>query len=180
MSYEVLGSQVPFDGKAIRVRVDQLRHSSGREMRYELIEHVGSVVMIPLDEQDQVWFVRQYRHPVGQRMLELPAGTLDHDEKPVDCAVRECREEIGMSPARMTDLGGCYLAPGYSNEYARFFLAEDLSPDPLEMEADEDIIVEKLSLREVKGMVSRGEINDAKTIVGISLVLAHRGDGFAG
>jgi ADP-ribose pyrophosphatase len=148
-------------------------------MRYELIEHVGSVVMVPIDEQDQIWFVRQYRHPIGQRILELPAGTLDPGEKPVDCAVRECREEIGMSPGHMTDLGGCYLAPGYSNEFAHFFLAEDLSPDPLEMEEDEDLVVEKHDLREVKGMLLRGEINDAKTIVGIALVLAHRGDGFA-
>jgi ADP-ribose pyrophosphatase len=179
MSYEVLESQFPFDGRAIRVRVDELRHSSGREMRYELIEHVGSVVMVPIDEQDQIWFVRQYRHPIGQRILELPAGTLDPGEKPVDCAVRECREEIGMSPGHMTDLGGCYLAPGYSNEFAHFFLAEDLSPDPLEMEEDEDLVVEKHDLREVKGMLLRGEINDAKTIVGIALVLAHRGDGFA-
>jgi ADP-ribose pyrophosphatase len=179
MSYEVLQSRVPFDGKVIRVRVDEIRHSSGREMRYELIEHVGSVVMVPLDEHDQIWFVRQYRHPVGQRLLELPAGTLDPGEKPMDCAVRECREEIGMSPGRMTGLGGCYLAPGYSNEFAHFFLAQDLSPDPLEMEEDEDIIVEKLGLQEVKAILSRGEINDAKTIVGLSLVLAYRGEGFA-
>jgi ADP-ribose pyrophosphatase len=175
MSHEVLQSRIAFDGKAIRVRVDEIRHSSGRKTNYELIEHVGSVVMVPLDDQDQIWFVRQYRHAVEKRLLELPAGTIDPGEKPLDCAVRECREEIGMAPRRMTDLGGCYLAPGYSNEFAHFFLAEDLTPDPLTMEEDEDIIVEKLDLEEAQSTLARGEINDAKTIVGISLVLARRG-----
>lgn len=174
MSYEVLESRIPFDGKAIRVRVDEIRHSSGRKSHYELIEHVGSVVMVPLDDQDQIWFVRQYRHAVAERLLELPAGTIDPGEKPIDCAVRECREEIGMAPGRMTDLGGCYLAPGYSNEFAHFFLAEQLTEDPLTMEEDEDILVEKLHVEDAKAMLSRGEINDAKTIVGISLVLSRR------
>jgi len=180
MSYEVLGTRIPFDGKAIRVRVDEIRHSSGRKTHYELIEHVGSVVMVPLDDQGRIWFVRQYRHAVAQRMLELPAGTINTGEKPRDCAVRECREEIGMSPGRMTDLGGCYLAPGYSNEFAHFYLAEDLSEDPLALEEDEDIVVERLPLQDAKEMLSRGEFNDAKTIVGISLVLARRGDGMFG
>lgn len=175
MSYEVLESRIPFDGKVIRVRVDEIRRGSGRKMDYEFIEHVGSVVMVPLDDQDQIWFVRQYRHAVNERLLELPAGTIDPGETPLDCAVRECREEIGMAPGRMTDLGGCYLAPGYSNEFAHFFLAEELSSDPLTMEEDEDIIVEKMGLEEAKSMLAGGEINDAKTIVGISLLLARRG-----
>jgi ADP-ribose pyrophosphatase len=175
MSYQVLESQFPFEGKAIRVRVDDVRHSSGRTMRVELIDHVGSVVMVPMDNQGQVWFVRQYRHPAGQRLLELPAGTLDPGERPKDCAVRECREEIGMAPARVTDLGGCFLAPGYSNEWARFFLAEELSPDPLSPESDEDIVVERLSLDQALGLLLRGKLNDAKTIVGLSLAFAHLG-----
>jgi ADP-ribose pyrophosphatase len=180
MSYEVLESRIPFDGRAIRVRVDKIRHPSGRMTNYELIEHIGSVVMIPLDDQDQIWFVRQYRHPVRQRLLELPAGTLEPGEKPLDCAVRECREEIGMSPGRMTDLGGCFLAPGYSDEFAHFFLAQELVPDPLTMEEDEDIIVEQLDLTQAQAMLARGEFNDAKTIVGLSLVLARQEEGAAG
>ncbi len=175
MSYQVLESQTPFEGKAIRVRVDEVRHSSGRSMRIELVQHVGSVVMVPLDEQGQIWFVRQYRHPAGQRLLELPAGTLDPGEQPQDCAVRECREEIGMSPGHLTDLGGCFLAPGYSSEWARFFLAEELSPDPLDAESDEDIIVERMDLEDALAMLLRGELNDAKTIVGLSLAFSRLG-----
>lgn len=175
MSYQVLDSEISFEGKAFRVRIDDLRHSSGRSMRYELIEHVGSVVMVPIDDQGQIWFVRQYRHPAAQRLLELPAGTLDPGERPQDCAVRECREEIGMSPGRMTDLGGCFLAPGYSSEFARFYLAEDLTPDPLTLEADEDLIVERMAIDQAHALCKRGGIIDAKTIVGLSLALSHLG-----
>jgi ADP-ribose pyrophosphatase len=175
MSYQVLDSETSFEGKAIRVRIDDVRHSSGRSMRIELIEHVGSVVMVPIDDQGQIWFVRQYRHPAAQRLLELPAGTLDLGERPQDCAVRECREEIGMSPGRLTDLGGCFLDPGYSSEFARFYLAEDLSPDPLTLDADEDLIVERMAIDQAFALFKRGEINDAKTIVGLSLALSHLG-----
>ena len=175
MDYQVLESRTAFEGKAIRVRVDEVRHTSGRSMRIELIEHVGSVVMVPLDDQDQICFVRQYRHPVAQRLLELPAGTLDPGEQPQVCAVRECREETGMSPGHLTDLGTCFLAPGYSSELAHFFLAQDLSPNPLPMDPDEDIVIEQMDVERALGMLQRGEIMDAKTIIGLSLALLHLG-----
>ena len=175
MSYQVLESQTAFKGKAIHVRVDDVRHKSGRSMRIELIEHMGSVVMVPFDDRGQIWFVRQYRHPVAQRLLELPAGTLDHGEQPQACAVRECREEIGMAPGLMTDLGAYYLAPGYSSEVAHFFLAEELSPSPLAMEPDEDLVVERVDVEHAMTMLQRGELNDAKTIVGLSLALLRMG-----
>jgi ADP-ribose pyrophosphatase len=175
MSYQPIDSRIVFDGKAIRVRVDEISDASGRRRRIELIEHIGSVIIVPINDQGQVWFVRQYRHPVGLRLLEVPAGTLEPGEAPEQCAVRECREEIGMLPARLTHLGACYLAPGYSSEQAHFYLAQDLTSNPLAMEADEDIEVERMTVAEASARLMRGEWRDAKTVVGLTLALSHLG-----
>jgi ADP-ribose pyrophosphatase len=175
MQFQVTNTEVVFDGKAIRVRVDEVRDASGRSRYIELIEHIGSVVMVPIDDQGQIHFVRQYRHPVGVRLLELPAGTLEPNEDPEQCAVRECREEIGMLPARLTHLATCFLAPGYSSERAHFYLAQDLSINPLTMEADEDIDLELMPLEEAQARMMRGEWLDAKTIVGLSLTFSYLG-----
>jgi ADP-ribose pyrophosphatase len=175
MQFQVTNTEVVFDGKALRVRVDEVRDASSRSRRIELIEHPGSVVMVPIDDQDRVHFVRQYRHPVALRLLELPAGTLESGEDPEQCAARECREEIGMLPARLTHLATCFLAPGYSSERAHFYLARDLASKPLTMEDDEDIEVELMALEEARARLMRGEWNDAKTVVGLSLAFSHLG-----
>ncbi|HEY70856.1 MAG TPA: NUDIX hydrolase [Anaerolineae bacterium] len=175
MHFQVTKTEIVFDGKAIRVRVDEGLDARGRSRRIELIEHIGSVVMVPIDDQGQIHFVRQYRHPVAVRLLELPAGTLEHGEDPEQCAVRECREEIGMLPARLTHMATCFLAPGYSSERAHFYLAQDLSPNPLTMEADEDIDLELITLEEARTRLMRGDWLDAKTVVGLSLAFSHLG-----
>ncbi len=175
MQFQVTNTQVVFDGKAIRVRVDEGLDANGRSRRIELIEHIGSVVMVPIDDEGQVHFVRQYRHPVGVRLLELPAGTLELGEDPEQCAVRECREEIGMLPARLIHLATCFLAPGYSSERALFYLAQDLSPNALTMEDDEDIDLELMSMEEARTRLMQGEWLDAKTVVGLSLAFSYLG-----
>ena len=113
--------------------------------------------------------VRQYRHSAGQVLLELPAGTLEPGEDPRACAERECREEIGMAPGRLTPLGECFLAPGYSTEYMYFYLAEDLSPAPLEADQDEDLRVERVPTAALAGRVSLGELRDAKSLAALYL-----------
>ena len=169
MKFETLQSERVFNGKAIKVWVDQVRYPDGRQFSIESIHHPGSVTILPVDEHGQIWFVRQYRHPAGQLLFELPAGTLEPGEPPEDTAAREIREEIGMAAESLTLLGSFYLAPGYSTEFMHNYLATGLSPAPLEMDAGEFIRVEKYPIPEAYAMLKRGEILDVKTIAVLAM-----------
>ena len=111
--------------------------------------------------------VEQYRHGARERLLELPAGTLESGEKPVVTAERELREEIGMRPGRTEPLGGFYVAPSYATEYIHLFICSDLTPDPLPADEDEDITTTRLTRKEALAAIDEGRIIDAKSIVGI-------------
>jgi ADP-ribose pyrophosphatase len=173
MPYILQGSEIVFDGKVFRVRIDSIQAPSGRTMRVDLVEHSGAVALIPIDSEGKIVFVRQYRHPASEVLLELPAGTLEPDEDPQTCAVRESREEIGMSPGTLTYLGGTYLAPGYSTEFIQYYLAQELTYDPLTPDTDEDLQIERITWQEIQEMIARQEIRDAKTLVGLYLARQH-------
>ena len=168
---ELIRSERVFQGRAFEVRVDQLRRSDGETTRIDLVEHVGAVALLPVGQDGLIWFVRQYRHPTGKRLLELPAGTLEPGEPPEECARRECREEIGMAPGRLERLGGFYLAPGYSTEYLHVFLAADLQPSPLPGDEEEQLEIERLGLEQALQRMRRGEIEDAKSLAALLLGL---------
>ncbi|MGE5251242.1 MAG: NUDIX hydrolase [Bacteroidota bacterium] len=172
MPFELLGSEILFRGRAFTIRRDRLRTPDGAETRLDIVEHGGSVVIIPVDQDDHLLFVRQYRHPAGKDLLELPAGTRDGDEPFEECAAREIREETGMAADRLLRLGGFYLAPGYSTEFMAVFLATGLHPDPLEADADEFLEVERIPLRQGLEMALRGELPDAKSLAALFLARA--------
>jgi ADP-ribose pyrophosphatase len=169
MPFELLKSEIVYPGRAFTIRRDTLRLPDGHEARFDIVEHVGSVVILPLDDHGNLLFVRQYRHASGQDLLELPAGTLDEGEAPESCARREVREETGMAAGQLDHLGGFYLAPGYSTEYMHVYLATELHPDPLETDADEFLAVESIPLGTALAMAKRGEIPDAKSLAAILL-----------
>jgi ADP-ribose pyrophosphatase len=169
MKFETVRSSKVFKGRAIKVWVDEVRYPDGREVRIEVIHHPGAVTILPIDEEGFIWFVRQYRHPAGQLLLELPAGTLEPGEPPKITAAREIREEIGMRAEKLTLLGSFFVAPGYSDEYMHTYLAEGLSHDPLELDAGEFLNVEKYSIKETYAIFDRGEIIDAKTIAVLAI-----------
>jgi len=170
MPFELLHSEIMYPGRAFTIRRDTLRLPDGRETRFDIVEHIGSVVIVPLDAAGQLLFVRQYRHAAGQDMLELPAGTLDEGESPDDCARREVREETGMAAGKLERVGGFYLAPGYSTEYMHVYLATDLVDDPLEADADEFLSVERVPVSVAMEMCARGDFPDAKTLAALLLV----------
>jgi len=149
MPFELFKSEILMKGRAFTIRRDHLKTPDGRETKFEIIEHGGSVVIIPVDDNGNVLLVRQYRHATEGDLLELPAGTLDDDEDPEVCAAREIREETGMAAGKLTKLGDFYLAPGYSTEFMVVFLATELSHNPLEADADEFLSVESIPLAEV-------------------------------
>ncbi len=169
MPFELLKSEVLMKGRAFCIRRDYLKTPDGRETKYDIIEHSGSVVIIPIDDNGNVLLVRQYRHATGGDLLELPAGTLDDAEDPYVCAAREIREETGKAADKLTELGEFYLAPGYSTEFMIVYLATGLSDDPLEADADEFLSVESIPIREAIQMAERGEIPDAKSLAALFL-----------
>jgi ADP-ribose pyrophosphatase len=167
MPFELVHSETVYPGRAFTIRRDTLRLPDGHESRFDIVEHHGSVVILPLDGQGNLLFVRQYRHAAGLDLLELPAGTRDEGEDPEVCARREIREETGMAAGQMEHLGGFYLAPGYSTEYMHVYLATDLRPDPLEADADEFLSLEPIPLAEALDRATRGEIPDAKSLAAL-------------
>jgi ADP-ribose pyrophosphatase len=170
MSFEILKSEIVYPGRAFTIRRDTLRMPDGRETTFDIVQHIGSVVILPLDEHGNLLFVRQYRQAAGKELLELPAGTLDEGEAPEACARREVREEAGVAAGQLEDLGGFYLAPGYSTEYMHVYLATQLRPDPLEADADEFLTVESIPLAAALAMARSGEIPDAKSLAALLLV----------
>ena len=173
MPFELLKSEILMKGRAFTIRRDYLKTPDNRETKFDIIEHGGSVVIIPVDENGNVLLVRQYRHAASMDLLELPAGTLDDGEESVVCAAREIREETGMAAGKLVELGAFYLAPGYSTEYMHIFLATDLSDDPLEADDDEFLSVETVPLAEAIRMAERGEMPDAKSLAALLMARSH-------
>ena len=169
MKFELLETKIIHKGHAIILRVDDLRTPDGRTVKYDIVEHHGSVIIIPVDENGNIYFVRQYRHAAEREMLELPAGTLEPEEDPAFCAAREVREETGMEAANIKEIGSFYLAPGYSTEFMHVFFATGLSHNPLEADADEFLSVETLSLADALKLVASGELADAKSLAALLL-----------
>ena len=164
MPFEFIRSEILLQGRAFKIRRDTLKTPDGRETRYEIIEHGGSVVIVPMDANGNILFVRQYRHATGGDLLELPAGTRDGEEPFEECAAREIREETGMEAGKLQRVGDFYLAPGYSSEFMVVFLATELKHNPLEGDDDEFLEVEKIPVRKANEMFERGEVPDAKSL----------------
>ncbi|HLE90851.1 MAG TPA: NUDIX hydrolase [Anaerolineales bacterium] len=173
MPFELIKSETLLQGRAFKIRRDYLKTPNGRETRLEIIEHGGSVVLIPIDDDGNLLFVRQYRHAAGEDLLELPAGTRDGDEPFEACAAREIREETGMEAGKLQKIGEFYLAPGYSSEFMVVYLATELKENPLDADDDEFLQVEKIPLKKAIEMAERGEVPDAKSLASFLLARSY-------
>jgi len=157
-----------YDGRVISLRVDEVALPSGRTATREIVEHRGAVAVVPLTPHGDVLLVRQYRAATGGTLLEIPAGTLEVGEDAPHALQRELAEEIGMRAGRVQHLATFYPSPGFLTEVVYVYLAADLTPHRLEAE-EEDLEVVRLPLPEARAMVDRGEIRDAKSIIGLLL-----------
>jgi 8-oxo-dGTP pyrophosphatase MutT (NUDIX family) len=173
MPFELIRSETLLQGRAFKVRRDVLKTPDGRETKLDIVEHGGSIVLVPIDEEGNLLFVRQYRHAAGGELLELPAGTRNGDEPFEDCAAREVREETGLEAGRLQRVGGFYLAPGYSTEFMAVFLATELKDNPLQADEDEFLQVEKIPVKNATELFERGEILDAKSLAAWLLAKPH-------
>jgi ADP-ribose diphosphatase len=168
-STHLLQSETVYQGRVFTVRRDQVSLPGGREVELDVLSHNGSVVIVPVDRDGRIWFVRQFRHPAGIELLELPAGTLEEGETPDECAAREIQEEIGLAAGKLQEIGSFFLAPGYSTEYMYAFLAQELRPSRLPADEDEILSAEPLDPEQVYAMAEEGSLQDAKTLAALHL-----------
>lgn len=166
-----------YDGKVINLRIDTVVLPNGKPTQREIVEHRGAVAMVPLTSSGNVILVRQWRTPAQAALLEIPAGTLELGEDPDLAAPRELAEEINRRAGRMTKLFESYMAPGYSTELIRYYLAQDLSDAPGQPDEDEFLEIEEVALNEAISKIERGEIRDAKSICGLLFVERLRREG---
>ncbi len=169
MNNQILAKTTIFDAKAFTVEKLHVKLPDERERDYSLVRHHDSVTIIPLDTEDNVIFVTQFRMGSESVLLELPAGTMDENETPLDCALREIREETGMAAGNMEHLGSFYLAPGYSSELNHVFLAVDLTYSPLEMDEDEFLNSRKIPLADIPRLTVSGQLQDSKSLAALYL-----------
>ncbi|MEN3008865.1 NUDIX hydrolase [Pseudothermotoga sp.] len=171
---KTLVSQTVFAGKIITVKVDQVELGNGRTSSREVVLHPGAVAVLPLFESGEVVLVKQFRYPIGEELLEVPAGKLDRDESTDECALRELREETGLLSGKLSYLGFIYTSPGFSSEKIHLYLAEDLMQLEQQLDPDEILETVKLPLNEAVRMCQEGKINDAKTVALIFLASMRR------
>ncbi len=173
MTFEWLEEVEQYRGRAFAVAKVKVRLPDGRETYYDYVKHSGAVTLVPVDDQNRILFVTQYRMGVKGDLLELPAGTLEKDEDPALCAAREVREETGMAARTITKLGEFYLAPGYSSEYMHVYLMTGLYPSPLEQDDDEFLQVTAIPVEKVWEMIHSNQIRDGKTLSCLLLAMPH-------
>ncbi|MFC1860489.1 NUDIX hydrolase [Chloroflexota bacterium] len=164
---ETLSSQLSYDGRAVRLRVDTVRMPSGRETTREIVEHQECVAIVAIDTDGNVLLVDQFRKPVEKELLEIPAGGIDPGEDPVAAVRREMQEETGYLPRKVERLGGFYSAPGFCTEYLHLFLATDLTPSRLHAEDTESIKLVRVPVSQIPALITSGRICDAKSIAGL-------------
>lgn len=157
-----------YKGKIINVRRDEIELPDGSPAFREVVEHPGGVCVAALTDNDEVLFVRQYRYPYSEVILEIPAGKRDSkDEDPLECGKRELREETGATAENYIFLGELYPTPGYCGEVIYMYAATNLSFGEQDPDDDEFLEVEKIPLQKAVQMIMSGEIKDAKTGIAI-------------
>ena len=171
MKPETLSTEPIYKGKIFDVRRDRIREGQA-EYERDIIVHPGSAVIVPVFADNTVALVRQYRHAAGKYLLEVPAGSLDADESPESGAARELEEEIGFIAAKLELLSEFYVSPGFLTEKMYLFLATDLTETAQNLDEDEFVEIERIPIKVALQMVRTGQIEDAKTIIGITLAAA--------
>lgn len=168
LTEKTIATEKIFEGQIIKVRRDTVELPGGGTGTREIVEHPGGVAIVALDSEENVYMVRQYRHPFEKIIMELPAGKLDHHgEEPFECCVRELKEETGLTAEKFDYLGAFMLSPGFCREWIHLYLARGLSAGSLHLDPDEFLEVEKIPLQQLYTMIMDNQIEDAKTVIGI-------------
>lgn len=156
-----------YHGRVIEVVHDDVELPNGQRGMFEVVRHPGGAAIVALDTARRVCLLRQFRHAADGWVWELPAGKLEPDEPPALTAERELQEEAGVRAQRWRSLGSILSSPGVFNEVIHLYLAEDLTPVPIQHEVHEAIEVHWVFLADAAARAASGEINDAKTVIGL-------------
>lgn len=160
---KTINSKLIFDGRVVKLYKDSVELSTGQKTFREVVKHSGGVVILAFKE-DKILLVKQFRYPMKEVMLELPAGKLEQGEDPFEAAKRELEEETGYCANKWTDLGYVYTSPGYSDEKLYLYKAEDLEFTHCHPDEGEIIQAFEYKYDGVLKMIDNGQINDAKTL----------------
>lgn len=165
MELKLMEKQVIFEGRALRLEVHHLRDEAANKRVFrEVVIHPGAVVVLPFVDEQTIVLIRNRRYVVGQQMIELPAGTLEKTEPPMNCAGRELLEETGYLAGRLKVIGNFFSSPGILTEKMYAFAAYDLQKQNQQLDEDEEIELLEVKFDEALDMIRHGEITDAKTI----------------
>jgi ADP-ribose pyrophosphatase len=166
-----------YQGKLFNVLLETVTLPNGKIKDREVVRHPGAAAMVPLLEDGKIVLVKQYRHAVGDFIWEIPAGTLEVGEEPVVCARRELAEETGYEAKNLDKLAEILPAPGYTDEHIHIYLATGLARAEQDLQDDEVLEVEPVDFDKALLMITRGEIQDGKTIAGLLLTSMRRSNG---
>lgn len=167
LTEKVLKKETVYRGKKFDFCSDEVLLPNGDTSKRDYIAHPGGVTIAALDENDELYFVRQFRYPYGRVILELPAGTLEKGENPMDAGVRELREETGAICSELHSLGEFYPSAGYSDEVIYLYYTRIESIGAQELDEDEFINTVKIPLKKAVEMIYDNEIKDGKTIAAV-------------
>lgn len=162
-----LARRLVFDGRVIRVFVDEVERPDGTRATREVVDHPGAVAVLPLKDERTAVLLRQYRHAVGGALLEIPAGRLEAGEQPLDAAQRELREETGFRARVLRPIASVYATPGFCNERVHLFLAQGLEEGESAPEEDEHLELVLVDADEARRLLQTGGVEDAKTLAAL-------------
>lgn len=164
MSQRPVEKQIIFSGKKVRLEVHTLVDDDGTRHAHEVVVHPGAVVVLPFLDAERIMLIRNHRYTTGQMLVELPAGTLEHGEEPMNCAGRELVEETGYLAGQLQPIGNFFSSPGILSEKLYAFAAYDLSQTAQALEPGEQIELLPTTFQQAIDMICNGQIHDAKTI----------------
>jgi ADP-ribose pyrophosphatase len=167
----ILNSRIAYSGGHIQVREDRIIEPAGHECSREIVVHPGAVCVVARPTPDEVILIRQYRHAASRELVEIPAGTLHPGEDPRECAIRELEEEAGYLAANMVERGRFWTTPGFTTEFMYLYEATALTKTQIHPDEDEVIEVDIVSRAKALQMIDDGQIQDAKSILGLLRVL---------
>ena len=167
MTDSKISEEILYRGRILDLARETHRMPDNREACFEVAQHPGGAAALPILPDGRLILIRQFRPPIGEYILEIPAGRLEESEEPAACVARELQEEIGYQPGELEKLGEIYSAVGFSNELIHLYLARDLKSAEQALEPDEFIELQIMSLDEALQLVKSGELCDAKTIVAL-------------
>lgn len=164
---KTVNEKLMYSGNVIKVFEIDIENHKNEVAKREVARHSGGACIIPVDERGNVYTVTQYRKPIDKNTIEIPAGKLEPGEDPLECAIRELKEEAGLTARKISSLGFIYPTPGYCDEILYIYMAEELEQGECNPDPGEYLSCRKININDCIKMIESGEINDGKTVVAI-------------